>query len=287
MFAIEKPVVDPEVALQEAVLLARQADAVVLLVGTTALEESEGHDRTSLDLDPTQNELVRRVVAVNPRTVVVVSAGAPVVLPWRDDVAAVLLTWFPGQEAGNALADMLLGRVEPGGRMPTTWPAVMQDVPVIDTQPVEGVLRYEEGLNIGYRAWLRDGTAPAYPFGHGLGYTDWTYLDAVAAETADGAPAVRVTIKNAGDRSGRELIQLYLARPDSAVERPLLWLGGYAWATAGAGDEVEVVVPVDRWAVRHWDEASAAWAVEPGTFEVRVGRSVGDLRLATTIALDS
>ncbi len=285
-FAIEKPAVEPEIALAEAERLAGQADAVVLLVGTTSTDESEGHDRTSLALQPGQDELVRRVVAANPRTVVVVSAGAPVLLPWRDDVAAVLLTWFPGQEAGNALADMLLGKVEPGGRMPTTWPAAMEDVPVLDTQPVDGVLRYEEGLNIGYRAWLRAGAAPAYPFGHGLGYTDWTYLDAEPAVTADGAPAVRVTIKNAGRRSGRELVQLYLARPDSSIERPLLWLGGYAWASAEAGHEVQVVVPVDRWAVRHWDESAAAWAVEPGNFEVRVGRSVGDLRLATTVAVE-
>lgn len=286
-FSIEKPAVEPEVALADAERLAREADAVVVLVGTTLVDESEGHDRTSLALQPSQDELVRRVAAANPRTVVVVSAGAPVLLPWRDDVAAVLLTWFPGQEAGNALADILLGAVEPGGRMPTTWPATMEDVPVLDTQPVGGVLRYEEGLHIGYRAWLREGTTPAYAFGHGLGYTEWTYLDASPVIAADGGPAVRVTIKNTGHRPGRELVQLYLARPDSSIERPLLWLGGYAWASAAAGREVEVVVPIDRWAVRHWDEPAGAWAVEPGSFEVRIGRSVGDLRLATTVAVES
>jgi beta-glucosidase len=247
------------------------------------------------------DELVRRVAAANPRTIVVVSAGSPVEMPWREDVAAILLTWFPGQEAGNALADMLLGRVEPGGRLPTTWPAEMADVPVLDTQPVDGTLLYSEGLHVGYKAWLQNEVAPAFPFGHGGGYTTWTYLDVEpAAEAARGhgssghgagspasGAAVTVRLRNSGSRPGREVVQLYLARPDSAVERPLLWLGGFASVEAAAGQTVEVAVPVDPWALRHWDEAAADWAVEPGRFEVRVGRSVGDLRLATVIEVEA
>ena len=283
--SIEKPVVEPEAALAEAEKLAREADTVVLTIGTTSLDESEGHDRTSLALQPAQDELVARVAAANPRTIVVASAGSPVLMPWRDDVAAILLTWFPGQEAGNALADMLLGRVEPGGRLPTTWPARTKDVPVLDTQPVSGRLCYEEGLHIGYRAWLRAETAPAFPFGHGHGYTSWTYLDAEPA-TADGAAAVRVRIHNSGGRAGREVVQLYLARPSSSIERPLLWLGGYAAVEADPGQTVALVVPIDHWALRHWDEKAGDWAVERGRFEVRVGRSVGDLRLATFIDVE-
>ncbi|MGD0249051.1 MAG: glycoside hydrolase family 3 C-terminal domain-containing protein, partial [Candidatus Limnocylindrales bacterium] len=284
-FSIEKPVVGLQSSLLEAEKLAGAADAVVLLVGTTSIEESEGYDRRSLALQPAQDELVRRVAAVNPRTVVVVSAGSPVLMPWRDDVAAVLLTWFPGQEAGNALADMLLGRVEPGGRMPTTWPAAMEDVPVLDTKPVDGWLHYTEGLHIGYRAWLGARRAPAFPFGHGHGYTTWTYLKAEPT-AADGSPAVRVRLHNSGARAGREVVQLYLARGESAVERPLLWLGGWAAAEAGPGQTVDVTVPVDRWALRHWDETAGDWAVETGRFEVRVGRSAGDLRLATFIEIE-
>jgi beta-glucosidase len=283
--AIEKPTFAPEAALAEAERLAAEADAVVLLVGTTSLEESEGYDRTSLALEPAQDLLVARVTAANPRTVVVVSVGAPVLMPWRNDVAAVLLTWFPGQEAGNALADLLLGRVEPGGRLPTTWPATMDDVPILDTKPVKGRLHYNEGLNIGYRAWLRAETAPAYPFGHGLGYTSWTYLDATPA-ISDGGPAVEVRIHNSGSRPGREVVQLYLGRPDSSVERPLLWLGGFAAVEAAPGQTVVAVIPIDRWALRHWDEGAGAWALEPGRFEVRVGRSVGDLRLATYVEVE-
>ncbi len=283
--AIEKPAVSPAEAAAESERLARAADAVVLLIGTTDKEESEGHDRKTLSLQPAQDDLVRRVVAANPRTVVVVSAGSPVEMPWRDDAAAILLTWFPGQEAGHALADMLLGRVEPGGRLPTTWPATIGDVPVLDTRPVDGRLEYGEGLEVGYRAWLRAETAPAFPFGHGHGYTTWTYLD-VEPAAAGGSPGVRVRLHNSGARPGREVVQLYLARPDSSIDRPLLWLGGYAAVEAGPGQTVDVVVPIDRWALRHWDEKAGDWAVEPGRFEVRLGRSVGDLRLATFVEVE-
>jgi beta-glucosidase len=288
--SMEKPAPSIEEICLEDERLARQADAVVLVLGTTFQDESEGSDRRSLALQPAQDEVAARIAAANPRTIAVVAAGSPVLMPWRDDVAALLLTWFPGQEAGNALADVLLGKVEPGGRMPTTWPAATEDVPILDTRPVNGVLRYEEGLNIGYRAWLASEVEPAYPFGHGLGYTRWTYLDAepamAVADPADDSGSLRpasltVRVRNSGPRRGREVVQVYLARPVSEVERPLLWLAGWANVEADPGAEVEVTVPIDRWAVRHWDEAAGAWGVEPGRFDVRIGRSVGDLRLAT------
>ena len=292
---MEKPVPTLEEICREDERLAAHADAAIVVLGTTFLDESEGADRKSLALNPAQDEVVRRVAAANPRTVAVVSAGSPVLMPWREDVAALLLTWFPGQEAGNALADIVSGKVEPGGRMPTTWPAETEDVPILDTKPVNGMLRYDEGLNIGYRAWLLSETQPAFPFGHGLGFTRWTYLDAAPAAASpdpnadDGSilPAtVAVRVRNSGERRGTETVQLYLARTDTEIERPLLWLAGWARAEADPGEEVEVVVPIDRWAIRHWDEASAGWAVEPGRFDVRVGRSVGDLRLATILEVE-
>jgi beta-glucosidase len=280
--SMEKPAPTPQQTLAEDERLARSADAVVLMLGTTHLDESEGGDRASLALSPVQDELARRVLAANQRTVVVVSAGSPVLMPWRDQAAAILLTWFPGQEAGNALADLLLGVSEPGGRLPTTWPARTEDVPVLDTRPHHGVLRYAEGLHIGYRAWLKAGTEPAFPFGHGLGYTEWRYVSAEAAQV-DGGPAVRVRLQNVGPRRGREVVQLYLSRPGSAVERPVRWLGGYAVVEAAPGEETEVAVTVDRWALRHWDVGGGDWVVEPGRFDVGVGRSVADIRLTTSI----
>ncbi len=164
---------DDDQEIEHASLTAGAADAVVLVVGTTEEVESEGFDRVSLSLPGRQDELVRRVAAANSNTVVVVNAGAPVLMPWAQDVAAVLLAWFPGQEFGNALADVLLGRAEPGGRLPTTWPATDAGLP--STRPVRGVLRYDEGLMIGYRDEGRGERKTLFPFGHGLGYSSWEY----------------------------------------------------------------------------------------------------------------
>ena len=255
-----------------AVELARTSDVAVVVVGTTDEIESEGFDRTSLALPGRQDELVRAVRAVNDRTVVVVNSGGPVELPWRDEVAAVLLTWFPGQEAGHGLADVLFGVREPGGRLPTTWAADQRDLPVSNVTPEHGVLRYDEGLHIGYRGWHRSGARPAYWFGHGLGYTTWTYEEATVTPSG-----VRVRVRNTGERAGREVVQVYVTRPDSAVERPERWLAGWAVADAGPGQAVEVEVEVPERAYRHW--TPDGWSVEPGAFALLVGRSAGDTPL--------
>src|SRR4051812_11454102 len=197
----EPPVRDPEEELAEAVAVARDADVAIVVVGTTAEVESEGFDRDSLALPGGQDELVRRVADVNPRTVVVVNAGAPVLMPWLDVAPAVLLAWFPGQEGGNAIADVLLGAVEPGGRLPTTWPDSEDRLP--STRPADGVLFYAEGLAVGHRS----GATGALAFGHGLGYTTWEYLDMEAA-----ADRIRVRVVNTGTRPGREVVQLYASR---------------------------------------------------------------------------
>ncbi|GAB2977056.1 glycoside hydrolase family 3 C-terminal domain-containing protein [Saccharothrix stipae] len=268
VLAADPPHLSEADELALAVELARTSDVAVVVVGTTDEIESEGFDRTSLALPGRQDELVRAVRAVNDRTVVVVNSGGPVELPWRDEVAAVLLSWFPGQEAGHGLADVLFGVREPGGRLPTTWAATARDLPVSNVAPENGILRYDEGLHIGYRAWHRSDARPAYWFGHGLGYTTWAYEEVTA--TASG---VRVRVRNTGDRAGREVVQVYLARPDSAVERPERWLAGWAIATAGAGEAVEVDVEVPERAYQHW--TAAGWTTEPGGFTVLVGPSAG------------
>jgi beta-glucosidase len=215
------------------VALAAEADVAVVVVGTTEEVESEGFDRDSLALPGRQDELVRRVAAVNPRTVVVVNSGAPVLLPWIDQVAAVLVAWFPGQEVGNALADVLLGDREPGGRLPTVWPAAEHDH-LPSTRPVDGSLVYEESIHVGNCAYDRAGTQPAFPFGHGQGYTSWEYLQVTTPPHLDptGNAVVTVRVRNTGTRTGREVVQVYASRPDSAVERPTRWLAGFATATA-------------------------------------------------------
>jgi beta-glucosidase len=275
--------------LARAVDAARQADVAVVVVGTDERVESEGRDRVSLALPGRQDELVRAVAAANPRTVVVVNAGAPVLLPWRDEVAAVLLAWFPGQEFGNALADVLLGQVEPGGRLPTTWPAIEEDVPVLSTRPVDGQLDYVEGLHIGYRAWLRSGRRPAYPFGHGLGYTTWRYeaVDAPATARALDDVVVAVRVRNTGRRRGKEVVQVYLSRPESAVERPALWLAGFGVVRADPDEPAVAEIRIAARVFQHWSTADHAWRTEPGVFQLTVGGSVADRPWARVISVSA
>jgi beta-glucosidase len=282
---VEVPAPPDDEELEHAVARARDADAAVVVVGTSEEIESEGFDRASLALPGRQDELVRRVAAANPRTVVVVNTGGPVALPWRDEVPAILLSWFGGQELGNALADVLLGRVEPGGRLPTTWGAREQDVPVLQTRPVGGRLHYGEGIHVGYRAWARAGAVPAFPFGHGLGYTTWSYERVVAPATvAAGEDLVaRVRLRNSGRRAGREVVQAYLSRESSAVERPAVWLAGFAVVEARPGETVTAEIRVGARAFQHWSVDAHRWEAEPGGFELTAGRSVADRPLATRL----
>lgn len=276
-----------EAELQAAVEAARAADVAVVVVGTTDDIESEGFDRADLALPGRSDELVRRVAAVNPRTVVVVNAGSPVLMPWRDEVAAVVWAWLPGQEGGAALGDVLTGVAEPGGRLPTTYPAAAADVPVYSTARVDNEHRYaEQSSNIGYRAWALGDAAPAYPFGHGLGYTTWAYEGVTVKGDASGV-TVEVTVANTGERTGREVAQVYLETADGTLMgRPEpIRLVGFASIEADPGARVTATVEIDARTLARWDEQGAAWVTTPGTYTLRVGRSLGDLRLSAELAL--
>ncbi|MFI0709673.1 beta-glucosidase [Streptomyces inhibens] len=299
-----EPQLDADAEIQEAVRAAAAADVAIVVVATTEEVESEGFDRRDLRLPGRQDELVTRVAAANPYTVVVVNSGSPVELPWREQVSAVLLSWFPGQEAGAALADVLLGADEPGGRLPTTWPARLDDAPVTTVTPTDGQLPYSEGVFIGYRAWQRSApataTAPAYPFGHGLGYTDWEY------ESLDTTPdSVRVRVRNAGDRPGREVVQIYLAPTSDAApdapERPVRWLAGFAVVEAGPGESAEAEIPLPDRAFAVWSSASEGsaasgdgaqwsgqedgWRRVKGVYTVEAAHSVDDRRLTAEVTV--
>ncbi|WP_394434437.1 beta-glucosidase [Streptomyces sp. SGAir0957] len=273
---------DADALIAEAVEAARDAEVAVVVVATTERVESEGFDRADLRLPGRQDDLVRAVAAANPNTVVVVNSGSPVELPWRDDVAAVLLSWFPGQEGGDALADVLLGAEEPGGRLPTTWGA-FADAPVTRVTPADGRLDYAEGVFIGYRAWDKAGATPSYPFGHGLGYTDWTYETLDVTGDDEGGMTATVRVRNSGPRPGREVVQLYLAPSEPDQDRPARWLVGFASVTAAPGETVEAVVELPRRAFEIWDEDADAWAYRAGRYELTAGRSLTDGRVSETI----
>lgn len=266
---------DPEAEIAAAAALAAECEVALVVVGTDEQIESEAVDRATLALPGRQDDLVRAVAAANPRTVVVVNAGAPVLLPWRDDVAAVLLSWFGGEQYGAALAEVLLGAREPGGRLPTTWPATGTERAVLSGVPVDGRVVYAEGVHVGHRGWLRTGETPAYPFGHGLGYTTWS----LAAPSVSGRE-VAVDVTNTGDRPGRQVVQVYLSREASAVDRPVRWLAGWATVDLAPGATATVRVPVLERSLAHW---AGGWVVEPGEFGVHVGTSVAQTLPAGTI----
>lgn len=278
---------DEEALLAEAAAVAEAADVAVVVVGTNSRVESEGHDRADLGLPRRQDDLVAAVAATGTPTVVVVNSGAPVEMPWRDRVDAIVVSWFGGQQMGQALADVLTGAAEPGGRLPTTWPAELADAPVSEVTPVDGGLRYDEGVHLGYRAWLRAGAEPAFPFGHGLGYTTWELGDlAVAAgpgPDGHGAGAeVEVTVTNTGDRAGKQVVQAYLSRPASAVDRPVRWLAGHTVVRLDPGRSERVAIGLPARAFAHWDDG---WRQEPGVYHVAVGTSVVELPLTAPIEL--
>ncbi len=270
--------------IAEAVENAKNSDLAIVVVGTNSAVESEGIDRKSLALPGRQDELVEAVLAVNPNTVVIVNSGSPVLLPWRDRVKAILLTYFAGQEMGNALVDMLTGAQEPGGRLPTTWPIDEDSLPVSNCTPVDGQVVYEEGIHIGYRAWLKAGAKTAYDFGFGLGYTTWS-LGAVAVPAALDSGEdfeVAVSVTNTGSRRGKQVVQVYAERNDSKIERPVRWLVGFAEVHADAGETKAVKVAIRGREFAHWDRE---WKYEAGTFNLLVGTSVVNILESVAVTI--
>jgi beta-glucosidase len=280
------PVADEDDLLAEAERAASRADAAVVVVGSAPMTESEGFDRSTLALPGRQDELVRRVAAVNPRTVVVLNAGMPVLMPWVEQVAAVIYAWLPGQAMGEALADVLLGRAEPGGRLPVTLPAAEADCPVLHAVPADGLIDYAEGLLIGYRGYDASLRRPQFPFGHGLGYTTWAY-ESLRAATADLAAGddlrLTVTVRNTGSRPGREVIQAYVARPPADPASPPRELAAFGTVTAPPGGLAEATLQLPARAFARWAEEAGRWVWPPGQFTVHVGRSSRDLRLSVLV----
>ncbi len=279
---------EPDDLIGEAVATAADADAVVLVIGTNNDWETEGNDRKGMDLPGDQDELVRRVIEANPNTVVVLNAGAPVALPWLDDSRALLLTWFPGQEFGHALADVLTARTSPSGRMPTSWPVRLEDTPAIENYPgADGHVAYAEGLRMGYRHYDASGIEPLIPFGHGLAYTEFAYGALTVPETLAAGESCRVSLElaNTGDMTAQEVVQLYVHRLDDGVSRPTQELRAFKKIELGNHHRGHVELELGPRAFSYWDVDAHAWRVEPGRYELRVGASSRDIRSTAEIEI--
>ena len=267
--------------MDAAVAAAAAAEVAVLIIGTNADWETEGEDRTHMDLPGAQDELVRRVAAANPRTVVVINSGSPVSMPWLADVAAVMQVWFPGEAFGEALADMLFGITEPGGRLPLTIPKQLSDTPAYPYHPGrDGRAEYGEGLLIGHRWYDAQGIEPAFPFGFGLGYTTWDLGAAAVTGDIETGVTVSVPVHNTGERTGGTVLQCYVEPAAAEAGRPLRTLQGFVRVRAEAGESAVVTIELDTRSFSRWDAETHAWIVAPGDYRVLLGWSSRELSLA-------
>lgn len=279
---------DPDDRIERAVALAKRCDVAIVCAGMPTGYESEGRDRPDMKLPGRQEELIRAVVQANPNTVVVLNCGSPVELPWIDVVPALVLAYYPGQEGGHALAGVLVGDVNPSGKLPVTFPKRYEDNPTFINYPGGREVRYGEGIFVGYRYYDQKGVEPLFPFGFGLSYTTFEYGDLnVPARAKIGEPVnVKVTVKNAGERAGKEVVQLYVGDRQSSLPRPPQELKGFHKVALGPGESAVVEFTLDRRAFAFYDPYKKDWVVEPGEFEIRVGSSSRDIRARATVTLE-
>jgi beta-glucosidase len=241
----------------------------------------EGMDRSSLALPGDQDQLIAAVAAANSRTVVVLNTGGPVLMPWLDQVGAVLEAWHPGQQFGEAVAAVVFGDADPGGRLPVTFPATPDQGPITGPERwpgTDGDARYDEDVLVGYRWYDQHGQQPLFPFGHGLSYGQYEYRQPrLQHDEATGAVTVSVQVTNVGGHAGVEVVQLYVAAP-AAAQQPPRHLKGFAKVRLDPGASNEVSLRLDRDDLATFDEASGAWVVHQGRYEVLVGRSSRHIR---------
>ncbi len=284
---IARPLGEADIAA--AVETARTAETVVIFAGRSGEWDTEGSDLQSLNLPGLQDRLIAEVARVNPRCVVVLQSGGPVEMPWLADVAAVLQAWYPGQEAGNSIADVLFGDADPGGRLAQTFPVRWQDNPTWSQDPeiypgLNGKVRYEEGLFIGHRHYDKHGIAPLFPFGFGLSYTSFE-MDALTCSTGPEGAVISLTVTNTGLRAGFSVVQIYVGDVACSVPRPERELKGFAKLHLAAGESRNVNVDLPLRSFAYFDTAQQCWQVEAGAFRIEAGFSVADIRATQTLEL--
>ena len=262
-----------------AAAVAKSADVVLVMVGN---KDGEGHDRPDLLLPKGQNALVSAVAAANPRTVVVLKTGGAVLMPWLNDVPAALEAWYPGEEDGNVVADLVFGDVNPSGKLPLTFPAAENQTPASTPEQypgVKGTATYSEKLQVGYRWYDAQNVTPLFPFGFGLSYTTFEFANLAVSQSG-----VAVDVTNTGSREGAEVVQVYVAAPRAAGEPPKQ-LKGFAKVTLKAGETRRVSISLDARAFSIWDTGANRWATVPGDHEILVGDSSRNLPLHAIVAV--
>jgi len=278
-----------DIMLQEAVRIAKESDVAIVFAGLNAGYEGEGYDKKNLDLPQQQVALIRRVARANENTIVVLVNGTPVVMDeWIDSVPAILEAWYPGQEGGSAIANVLFGGVNPSGKMPCTFPKKYEDVASSKNYPGQnGNVHYREGIFVGYRHFDRNNIEPLFPFGHGLSYTKFEYsnLEIEPKEGNSFPVEVKVDVENTGRREGKEVVQLYVQDVNSSLDRPAKELKRFRKIGLKTGEKKTVKFFLDERTLSFYNPARKGWVMEPGEFKVMVGSSSRDIRLVESFRM--
>ncbi|MBP1613201.1 MAG: bglB 2 [Bacteroidetes bacterium] len=289
----EEKVIDLDKLRADAVNAAKEADVVFFVGGLNKNDgqDCEGNDRSSLGLPYGQDKLIAELVKANPNTVVVLVTGNAVAMPWVKEVPSIVEAWYSGTEAGNALASVLFGDVNPSGKLPFTFPVRLEDngAHALGEHPGDSInVKYNEGIFVGYRwADKQKKSKPLFAFGHGLSYTTFAYGKVTAdkkAMTADESVTFSVTVKNTGSREGQEVVQLYISDKKSSLPRPVKELKGFSKVKLAAGEEKVVTFTIAKDALSFFDDAKHQWVAEPGRFEALVGTSSADIK--SSVAFD-
>lgn len=272
--------------VNKAVAAARRSQVAIVMVGD---QDTEGHDQP-ISLPDAQNQLIDAVAKANPKTIVVVKSGSAVLMPWIDEVPAVLEAWYPGEEDGNAVADVLTGKVDPSGKLPITFPRSVDQTFAknpAEYPGVDGTVHYTEGLDVGYRGYAADGEKPLFPFGFGLSYTTFGF-DGLKVSRQPGSASATVSFKvtNTGKVAGAEVAQLYLGFPPIAEgNEPPIQLKGFRKVMLNPGESKTVELKLDSHSFSYWSVESHAWKIAPGTFQVMVGDSSANTPLKATVSI--
>lgn len=273
--------------IEKAVKLAASSDVAIIFAGMARRIEQEGVDRPDLDLPGNQEELIRAVVRANPKTIVVLNAGCPVAMPWVDEVPAILDMFYPGQDGGSAIADVLLGAVNPSGKLAVTFPKRIEDTPAFLDYPGSRQVRYGEGIYVGYRYYDKRQIEPLFPFGFGLSYTTFEFgkIEGPATFTEDEEITVTVPVKNTGARKGKVVVQLYVHDVASSVGRPVRELKGFSKIELAPGESTKVSFKLNSRAFAFYDPHHAEWIAESGEFEIQIGDSSRGIKTSAVVTL--
>jgi beta-glucosidase len=276
--------------LPEAVELAKSCDAVVLCLGLGPQFESEGFDRKTLELPEEQVALLKAVAAVNKKTVVVLNTGSPIIAEeWLGNIPALIQSWYPGEEGGNAVAEAVFGKMNPSGKLPMTWMKRWEDSPAFGNFPGKSTVNYAEGVFVGYRHFDTKKVDVTFPFGHGLSYTQFAYSHPVVRPVKKLRPVeaeVSVDVSNTGTAAGSEVVQLYIHPAQSSVERPEQELKGFRKIALKPGETTTVTFKLNDRSFSWYDAAATSWNVDPGTYELRFGSSSRDIRVKTSLKVE-